>query len=218
LKSKNLEDAQPYRYELKYVVRPEEIFLLESIIFSHSAGFRKAFPNRLVNNIYFDTIQLKAGADNLAGISNRTKLRYRWYDEELKGKLEFKIKKNALGSKTFIPLQNIGHLDNLQTALKDALPANQDLFPVLQNRYKRRYYIDASNKYRLTIDSDISYKIPDDSNQGLELTNAQFKNDHIILEIKFDQSSAHSESITSQIPFRLSKHSKYVTGLFGLYS
>ena len=84
-----------YRYELKYALQESDLVNLYAIISQHPSSFKTAFPDRTVNNIYFDNVNFQCCFENLDGISERTKIRYRWYGEEEQfsnGKLELKIK------------------------------------------------------------------------------------------------------------------------------
>ena len=42
--------------------------------------FKKIYPKRRVNSIYFDNESLKNVWDNINGFSNRVKIRLRWYN------------------------------------------------------------------------------------------------------------------------------------------
>ena len=55
-----------------------------------------------VNSLYFDTYEVGCLTDNLFGVSDRTKLRFRWYGDDfrrVRGHLELKGKSNQLGWK-----------------------------------------------------------------------------------------------------------------------
>jgi SPX domain protein involved in polyphosphate accumulation len=43
--------------------------------------FIEKYPMRVVNNIYFDTIDFSSYQSNIDGASNRSKVRIRWYNE-----------------------------------------------------------------------------------------------------------------------------------------
>ena len=61
----------------------------------HPFGFRPLYPSRVVQSVYFDTHGGRAVAENIAGISDRHKLRFRWYGPDAKvvrGRLERKIR------------------------------------------------------------------------------------------------------------------------------
>ena len=90
------------RFEIKSSYPPYFDSQVLAWVKSHVMGFRTAFPPRRVNNVYFDTLDLLALDENIAGISQRCKVRYRWYGHHQlpeAGALEFKNKHTALGWK-----------------------------------------------------------------------------------------------------------------------
>ena len=87
------------RYEIKFVANELELNKILNWINNHSAKFVSSYPNRQVNNIYFDTYNYSCYEENLSGASSRAKVRYRWYGASQfpeKGVLEVKLKRNAL--------------------------------------------------------------------------------------------------------------------------
>ena len=86
------------RIERKFPIHPgQEIWLLRPI---YRAGFVKAYPNREVTSIYFDTQSLSFCMDNINGVRDRIKFRYRFYNDSLlNGVLEAKLKKGFIGFK-----------------------------------------------------------------------------------------------------------------------
>lgn len=211
------EEIKSYRYELKYVLNSLDYLKFESILNLHPAGFKTLFPDRWVNNIYFDDHEKSCALENLAGVSERTKIRFRWYGEATnfhKGVLELKIKKNALGTKRYFQLDDILSLDMLKSKVCQLL-VKYNLVPSLQNRYLRSYFIDFNQNYRVTVDRKVSYGLPDKDINALEYS--YLMDDRIIVEIKFDnEDHALFSKISDAFPFRLSKHSKYVSGIMGL--
>ena len=206
-----------YRYELKYVLNQSDLLHLMSFIYSSSAGFRKQYDDRWVNNVYFDNEVLDSAQENLSGISNRTKIRYRWYGdmtETESGLLELKLRKNQLGTKQYFPLVNIKSLEILEKNVAKALPGIK-ILPILQNRYLRQYFIDFSQNFRLTIDQNIYYmKI---KNEFVRETKGTIKDPRVVVELKFDQKQHPLLGKVSQFfPFKLSKHSKYINGLISI--
>ena len=201
------------RYELKYVIEPSDLFKLESILLSHSASFTRVFPNRIIHNIYFDTIDYKSAQSNLGGISDRVKIRYRWYGNNAAPKLgtiEQKIKHNSLGQKKYIKDVAYSSMSQLVTFINNAFPSYH-LKPSIYNQYVRQYFEDFTNSFRLTIDSAIKYKYPE---SGFETDGFVYEDPKIIVELKFDEKDyKRAENITQYFPFRQNKHSKYVTGV-----
>ena len=208
-----------FRYELKYVIEPQDVFNLESTLLIHSAGFTKAFEDRVINNIYFDDHLFSAVNDNLSGIAERIKVRYRWYGDQTNsdnGTIEYKIKKNALGTKVLhkdIPYKSLQQLADI---VNDKMPNKMMVTPVIRNQYLRSYYIDISGKYRLTIDRKVIYAFPVGHNHS---DMSEFRDNRVIVEIKFDKNAdIDLGAIIRDFPFRLSKHSKYLSGMYMLYS
>ena len=80
-----------YRFERKFIIPfYYQDFIYEIICNSHSR-FIEIFEERVINNIYMDTVNFDIFKENIDGLSNRNKLRMRWYGEKyglIKGKLE----------------------------------------------------------------------------------------------------------------------------------
>ena len=90
------------RIETKYII--EDIYKNEilSWIKLNKSMFIIPYPDRCVNNIYFDDYDYSIFSQNVSGISERYKVRYRWYGESdilQKGFLEIKCKRNQFGWK-----------------------------------------------------------------------------------------------------------------------
>ena len=154
------------RFEIKFLADADAASLIAQHVRFHPAGFRKSFPERVVNNIYFDNELAESFAANLAGISERTKVRLRWYHPrwETEGaKLEIKSKKNQIGWKLHFETsgQQIRHGGSWRRFLAELVdgmdPAGADWLapvsrPVLINRHRRKYFISADNRFRITVD------------------------------------------------------------------
>ena len=61
------------RYERKFRIEGLNWSALQQIIRQHPAAFCKAYPDRQVNNIYFDTPDFQAYHSNVNGAENRRK-------------------------------------------------------------------------------------------------------------------------------------------------
>ena len=89
------------RYERKYRIEDLRLEMVHQIIKNHPSSFRKIYPDRQVNNIYFDTPNYTTYTENVMGIAQRKKFRVRWYgdrrDTRTKNNLEVKIKDYELG-------------------------------------------------------------------------------------------------------------------------
>ena len=205
------------RYERKYKVGDFSLSLAHQAIKLHPASFQKIFPDRQINNIYFDTPNYTAYKENVLGSPERKKYRIRWYGNEPSAvhapKLEIKIKKNELGAKQLyqLPSFDIDDRPTILQLVQEQLPVMGALRPVLLNAYRRSYYGTRDGHFRITVDSDLRYCSLVNS-----LTFSDFQKDDpaVVLELKYneDQDEA-AQRIMQYLPFRQTKSSKYVQGV-----
>ncbi len=216
-----------HRYERKFEGTVSAASQVELIVRMHPAHFREAYPPREINNIYFDTPNLASFTDHVMGAARRSKLRLRWYGQELghieKPVLEVKLKDGHVGTKQqyrLPPADFSGVLDlpRLHQDAKEsgAAPTVVERLaassPTLLNRYRRKYYVSADGRFRVTIDTGLSFRVINGRYHG-------FRNRYtdprlIIVELKY--AAKHDEGardIGGGLPFRVSKLSKYIHGL-----
>ncbi|MFT5846824.1 MAG: hypothetical protein ACJARX_001596 [Psychroserpens sp.] len=223
-----IDESHNYRYERKFTV-PNEFSLksVEQYIKRNKALFREVFHLRQVNNIYFDTAAYNDYFDNVLGVSDRKKIRIRWYGDTIghikKPVLEVKIKKGIVGDKWSYKLEPFvldNNFDNttIQSVFKNSklplpiLESVKMVTPTLLNSYSRRYFMSADNKFRVTLDFKLLYHKIDKRFNNFNF--APVSDENKIVELKYgllddDKSSA----ISTQFPFRLNKNSKYVNGI-----
>jgi len=219
------------RYERKLVVEQRDPCEVRLWVRQNPALFREAYPPRWVNNFYFDSPELHQYSDNKDGTGNRRKIRVRWYGPLFgpveRPMLEFKIKAGLVGRKESYPVpafvvdQGKG-LEPLALALRAAqlpLMVRRELTfvrPTLLNRYHREYYVSADGAFRLTLDSNLEFcRLRSHGDTFLERCATQ---QFTVLELKFhDGTASEAESITNAFPLRLTRMSKYVRGVEGLY-
>ncbi len=212
------------RFEKKFYVSNCSIDEMMLIVKSNPGLFSEIFHQREVNNIYFDSKDLSFFKDNIEGQSKRMKVRIRWYNE-LFGKipkpiLELKIKNGQLGkkiTKALDPLELLQNcnLDNFIYSLNNIIHNGiilKSLSPTLLNQYSRRYFLSNDEKIRITIDfNQFFYKL----NKGRNSFMNNYSNQNaIILEIKYNKNDDKNiDQITNHFPFRVTKSSKYVSGV-----
>jgi hypothetical protein len=216
-----------YRYERKFLAEGLPLGEVQWWVKRNPALFFTEFPDRAVNNIYFDTPSLNHYFANMDGVRDRTKVRIRWYGPLLgwvdKPVLELKIKQGLLGRKVAHRLHpfrvdenfcghallNDGVLADVPEELKLHLVFHE---PSLVNRYQRQYYRSADRHFRLTIDHDLQfYRL---GHEGNPLSEHPRPVDRIVLELKYTR--AHSEladRVSNAFPFRLTRMSKYAVGV-----
>ena len=220
-----MRDDPSLRREVKYVAN--EMFFTQVLRWLETSelGLRKHFPDRLVNNIYYDTHSFDAYADNVDGISQRSKLRYRWYGPSLipvNGNVELKRRSNACGTKESYPVvldrEVAMHFELLQSIRKSVPPewdALLDFYsePVVSNRYYRSYYTSSCRKVRVTLDSQ--QRVMDQRFFGL--INTKWKGNalpYITVEVKFaPELTNYVSSMVDEIPMRYSRNSKYINAV-----
>lgn len=219
-----------YRYERKFAVSEFSVWEAEKFIRYHPFLFSEIYHERQINNMYFDSVNMTDYFDNIYGYPFRKKIRLRWYGD-LFGKienssLELKIKKGLLGTKqayrfppffmdgsftvrTFLTaVEKSGLSESLRQQLKS-------LKPVLLNQYCRKYFLSADKNYRITLDFDFKFFRVNNVNNSFF-----HKIDHrhgVVLELKYNQNMGDSaERITNYFPFRVTRSSKYITGVESL--
>ena len=221
-----------YRYERKYYLAGENYDSVRSMILNHPASFRKAFYPRMINNIYFDTPGFDFFYDNVNGSQFRKKIRIRWYDEtfahQKKLTLEYKLKNGLLGDKKSYPLTDIFtgdgfEFEQMRNEIRDnrlPIPVENDLltnYPTLLNRYVREYFISDDGKCRITLDRDLSF-FRIHAGKNYFTVDYQLHSD-LIMEMKYDpKDEPVADAISQNIPFRITKSSKYVIGVQNLFA
>ena len=216
------------RYETKFSVSALNRNEIENIIKSHPAIFHKVYFTRNINNIYFDTTDFSSFADNIEGVSDRKKVRIRWYGdlfgECINPVLEIKYKKGFLGWKERHNLPDFNldlenHFNNKSIFEKLVNNKSFDLYkldlksliPTLLNRYERTYYLSSNKKYRLTLDNKMKFYSINPIRDYFKIFTDEEKT---IVELKYNQQYADgARGITEHLPFRVTKNSKYVIGV-----
>ena len=214
------------RHEVKFVAPPTQRASLEAWLHGHGAGFHRAYPPRRVNNFYLDDFDLSTYEENLAGVSSRTKVRFRWYGnspDEVAGTLELKRKRNRLGWKEHYRVPALRIRDRswtrIMASLRSQLPLEARVWldnyphPTLINQYDRHYYVSRDGLIRVTLDGNqrvFDQRLARNPN----LRAATNLPDLLIVEFKASSSDALRLGRAIQgIPIRGGRHSKYVVGV-----
>jgi len=224
MKSNNFDE---YRNEIKYLLYNVDRKTLYIQYKLSGLLLTKSYPDRWVNNIYFDSINLELFNQSIEGISKRTKVRLRWYGHfhnlenpvlEFKSKSGHKnIKKSILIKDKLTYDKNFSNFfsslinsKNLQKNYKHLL---KGLRPVLANRYLRSYHSSANNKYRVTTDTSLSFANLITS--SLSSLHWKKQKDVSIVELKFMKSDDYITNFMTEIRsrYRVSQISKYTYGL-----
>lgn len=225
-----LGQLEPGRREVKYVADESMAWHIDGWLKAHHAAFVPPYPARWINNIYFDSPDYTAYAENLAGVSSRAKVRYRWYGDLqpiAAGQLEVKLRRSGLGWKQIHPVPTpptegqwrdlIRHF--AETGGAEVRPW-LDAFsqPVLINRYRRCYWVTPNGHVRVTIDTNHSvfdqrYQASPTTSHAANITRTT------VLEVKYlpEHHDEVKDTIAS-LPISLSRHSKFAVGVDAIRS
>jgi hypothetical protein len=219
----NASTSSELRFERK-LLASEDVPGVIALIRQAPGFFREVHDARQVNNLYLDTVDLADFQDTVAGMSNRSKLRLRWYGERFAGsapRFEIKFRRQLLVGKVVwhFPRTDLGspgrwikqNLAELPAELKTALQFRR---PVCFNQYTRHYYASVSG-VRVTVDTSLKYG----ADAGASAPLMRSGGDGVIIEVKYPQDAeALAIRVCGALPYRLSRHSKYRNGILLLRS
>lgn len=228
---KTKEAKSNLRYERKFVYTNCDAEDIIRRVYLHPFGFKEVFHKRKINNIYFDDSNYNFYKQNVEGVADRKKIRLRWYGYHTatikSPTIEIKKKMGEAGDKNSTKLKDVsfdlnqykinailtGLIENT-TELMGLNCSLKNLHPTLINSYERRYFLSLCSRYRITVDYNQSFFNPNYQNyKRSELT----LND-VVLELKYNlDDDDDARQVSQLINARLSKNSKYVTGINMLY-
>jgi len=219
--------TEDLRYEIKAALPWLQLSDLHARVIAHPRAFKRAFPSRWVDNIYFDTWEFDSLNDHLEGVDTHQKLRLRWYGPSLneipRAYLELKHKKNRLGTKQVQEFNCALDLEEMSwTEIMQYLGSSANDFfspflisvrPVLISRFFREYYVTADGETRLTLD----YNLKSFDQRFSSTPNIRYcvpLLNEVVVELKSNLSSSTALArLIADFPFRFDKYSKYVTSL-----
>ncbi len=178
--------------------------------------FRKQYPSRKVNSVYFDTYNFISIRQNLDGVSYKKKIRVRWYGNknkitkpviEIKSKKGFETKKDSTTIRELNGIK-LSDINKIKDELNKKLKSKKIISPVLTTHYDREYYISNNGKIRATVDYNLKSIFLNNFSQIDIIKN--FKN-FCILELKYSINlDKFVRKNLKDITLRLSKNSKFV--------
>jgi SPX domain protein involved in polyphosphate accumulation len=234
-KKLDVSDQNSLRFERKFIykhISAEDIIQTE--ILTNPFCFKEVYHRRTINNIYFDDHDLTFYKQNVSGDGEREKYRLRWYTDvfsEINSPtFEIKKKMGDVGDKysfkmkdTQFSLKN-NSLKEIQKTLQQTMEDQNNLIlatklkstkPAIFNSYERRYFLSNCKKYRITVDYNMCFYNPNTSN----FSTSKITTDDIILEFKYAlPQDTQSREVSQHFSTRLSKNSKYVTGVETVYN
>ena len=215
------------RLERKVPIDAAGLLAFRAWHIADGAEFRKAHPTRRVHSLYFDSPALDDYADNLDGVSARTKLRLRWYGDTLTPpelRVEVKSKRAGASSKEFASIPtppSFGHnLRRLGRELRRIVPVSlrphfdAAPHPTLWNTYEREYFA-TRDGLRLTVDTEL--RAADLMRGRLDPRRLRPGPVQAVIELKLAASaSERARELLASLPLPIAKHSKYTTGVGSL--
>jgi SPX domain protein involved in polyphosphate accumulation len=220
------------RYEIKFIAEPFECDRILNWLHQHHSCLRTEYPDRQVNNIYFDSFSHQSFCENIIGSSSKSKVRLRWYGASknpVNSSLEIKCKRNQLNWKLIYKIQGEMGAEGwnwrrIYSEIRGQLPLDAKKWlemspqPVLINRYVRKYFLSRDKKVRVTLDRDLV--VYDQSRKPFP--NYSLKSNLpkvLVLEVKFPKELRdYVVHAFGDIPLRGSRFSKYVSGFLSINS
>ena len=216
-----------WRYERKGVIREYIFRQFIDILHTNKLYFTNAYPDRRINNLYFDFVHLGNYLDHVNGSYARQKMRIRWYDElshAINPTLEFKIKQANVGNKLRFKLNsfelnsqlNRSSVHELIKTSIDAgnsvVPYTKRFYPNLINSYVRSYFLSADNQIRVTVDRKLKFGKFSPLGNHRKLT--PLIDPLCIVEIKYNLETLAKEYNLDGLSMNfLQKYSKYLAGM-----
>ena len=206
------------RIEKKFVLGKFKDDFFKKILIIN--GFNKQFPDRTISSVYLDTVNYDFARDNINGVSERKKIRFRWYNDNLdkiyieeKNKRNFSVWKNV--KKIDFQINKEKLAENLKNNFFKIEFKNKNNFNykfVLKTNYKRSYWLSNNKKIRATIDIDINASPINNLSKPIYLGDT-------VLEFKFHPmyEKYFRNFFTNKIShLRSQKYSKYVRSFIEL--
>jgi hypothetical protein len=219
-----------FRHEHKYTIPFELVSEFRCFLKLHPALFRPIHHPRNVNSIYLETEEFDHFNRHVEGGRHREKFRIRWYGD-LTGRitaaqLEVKIKHNQMNAKRRHPLPefelpNDNPWQGIRAAL-EAIPADRldretalAQRPYALVRYHRCYHLSSDRKCRITIDTRLEWY---SAGIGGSRLKKEAMPPHAVVELKYDRDdTAAAGDVSSLIPSRYQRHSKYLHAVRAIY-
>ncbi len=211
------------RRELKFALRNADLGKIERVLECNLKPI--AFGNSPishVNSIYFDDARLTACEESMAGVTRRTKLRVRWYDQPLPaGDAHFELKHHigATIQKARVPLRIDESMHDYRTLIERLAPSldqTQACWLALRNEptvmvcYKRRHFRDPATGIRVTLDFDITGYDQRGSRRIIRRFPAMVDGQAVI-EVKTPEGDDRAAAaLLHPLALRLTRFSKYV--------
>lgn len=202
------------RTDTKFVIHEKDLVsVLKSVEENYSVVEINGNRITTYSSLYFDTPEHKFYKDHHNGKNNRTKIRIRKYVESNICFLEIKQKDgkgNTTKTRTSIPDFEPDLLKKSKAFIQETTQENFDLEPIIWNKFNRVTLVNKTDKERLTIDLNLSFK-----------KNGVFKiyNNLVIIELKQERFNRNSPIVQELKSKQINPYSisKYCIGMISIY-
>jgi len=209
------------RYERKWIVKIQHYNKLINDIINLNEKFKKVYPDRYVNSIYFDVPNLFSVRENFYGLTEKRKFRVRWYgDKKIINDpvLESKEKYGWINKKKIIKLENVNNFDirekqniiKIENIINKKLNYHKRLIPLVSTHYLRKYLVSEEKKIRITIDRHLQYG--EILNHNFVCRSLDLKN--LIFEMKYENKFDDFVKNKLNHKYRIAKNSKFINSIF----
>ena len=211
------------RFERKWILRNGNYLMLVNSLLRSNFFFKFQYPKRKVNSIYFDNSVYSSIKENLDGVSNKKKIRLRWYGDQnklIKPILEIKSKKGSETRKESLTLNKLDNMNYLTSGnlkiiveeINKLINLKKAIFPILTTHYERQYFVSNQNNIRATVDTNLESIFLKNLS---ELNQKKKFSPRCILELKYSTKIDRLVRYKlDQMTLRLSKNSKYINSFF----
>ncbi|MCA9184519.1 MAG: VTC domain-containing protein [Pirellulaceae bacterium] len=213
------------RMEMKFVLPSRDLRMVRRIVGQNCLPVQYGTGISTVRSIYFDNATLSACNANIAGDSQRQKLRFRWYDSPRPHRdffVEIKWRRGLLTGKHRLRAHSEADLSQLavhdiRDEVGQQLPADyQGIFlrypdSVVLVQYRREHFVSRDGQSRVTLDYDLVF-YRQNPRQRVSARFGHRWSDYFVLEVKTrpDMASVRKSLLFPLHP-RWSRCSKYVT-------
>ena len=211
------------RYERKWLYRTNDHLTLINCLIRSNFFFNTQYSNRRVNSIYFDNSNYSSIRQNLDGVSEKQKIRVRWYGKQkqlMNPILEIKSKKGMVTKKEIYKIKeleglnfpDLNNLELIKNVINSKNISKNTIWPILTTNYDRQYFISNNGKVRATVDHNLHSINLKNLSQIEIVKNFSFM---CVLEVKYPTNlDKYVRSNLKEITLRLSKNSKFINSAF----
>ena len=215
------------RFERKWLYRSNDYLTLINSLIRSNLFFSTQHPSRRINSIYFDNTNLSSIRQNLDGVSEKKKIRVRWYGSQnqlMNPILEIKSKKGMVTNKETYKIEeleglqflDLKNLDLIKNVVNSKNKSKNIIEPILTTNYDRQYFVSNNSKVRATVDYNLHSINLKNLSQMQIVKNFSFI---CVLEIKYPTNlDKYVRQNLKKITLRLSKNSKFIDSAFDLPS